>query len=152
MMSKGNFSSKKRNVFLQSDMIDLKKNGKIFFWKLYRCSSTPLILSTSDSWYGNLRVRSLTVCSRRARRVLSSYNTRSAPPITLAMETSAAMRMFNWRWLPTQRIPPLSCLLLYFSLRWRTWAGISHLVVLALKFPYLLNWDPILRLALAFWV
>jgi hypothetical protein len=28
--SKGKFSSKERNVFLQSDMIDLKKNGKSF--------------------------------------------------------------------------------------------------------------------------
>jgi hypothetical protein len=32
MMSKGKFSSKERNVRLQSDIMDLKKNGKSFSW------------------------------------------------------------------------------------------------------------------------
>lgn len=95
MMSKGKVPSKERNVFLQSDIMDLKKNGKSFSWKLYRCSSTPLIFSRSDIWYDNLRVRTLTVCPRLAKRVLSSYKTRSAPPITLAIETSATRRIFR---------------------------------------------------------
>ena len=72
MMSKGKFSSKERNVRLQSDMRDLKKTGKSFSWKLYRCSSTPLIFSTFDSWYGNLRVKIWTTCPLFAKRVLSS--------------------------------------------------------------------------------